>query len=429
MRRFILKSGLQSRFVFIRLRFVATVFSALGAIFSTTLSLSAQPRPLEATAKPKPRLITSRSYDETGKPVEYRYLDMQGISQFVAKANEYAKEGYRLHSVTAINTMIPAAERGAASEFDGVFVAAIFKLSKDSRYEYDWFEAFNPGQVVTRANARAEKGLYIRAGVSLTDSSGCSDSSDSNDPLGQIMAYVCMGRGDIFFMERDVGKQVIKEYRVLLGRWGWGKSPTAELDAEMTEATKTGFRPVWMTSARSGFNEATAVVIERDKESATPLTDQFRYIKSEFGFSKKVNAAAQDGYKIIIAGQMIAFRHVVMRKEPNSAPASYVWIKPETKNADLELESAITAGIEYENNNREMQELIFRHEKTTPYHYKLLGMNPTYPKSTKLVPNPAPLITQEQILSEFDALVMEGYIPRSVVYARGTKVVFERARK
>lgn len=293
------------------------LFSAL-AIFQAATVYSqvpiVTPKPTEP-AKPAP-VLRSRETDDKGNTREYIVTSTVGVAQFTEEINKLGKKGYRLQNVT-ISSPVGGAVAAETPEgrFSHLALAAIFRLDKPNSYEYDWFEAEIPGEIVTRINKRAESGFYYAHSVFFTDNGFCDGSADSSDPLDAVLALVCGSEGGIYFVERKNGETAKREYRVHIGRFGWGKNPTAELEAALDNSGQLGFRPVSLGKMHAGLKYAFYTLVEKDKGlEGEPIKTQYRFLKSEFGFSKKANAIIREGFRIKFGSQFGAFENMLFEK-------------------------------------------------------------------------------------------------------------------
>jgi hypothetical protein len=398
----------------------------------------AQVRPIiETTIEPEKLFdpIRSRAQDDQGNPAEYRYISAIGVTTFVAEMKKLGEQGYRLESVavaaqTAEVILAPPPER-----FKKLALAAVFRLDNPNTYEYDWFEADIPGEIVTRINKRASNGFYYRDGVFATDDTRCRDDDFSTDDssvgtsLRVIESFHCWSQGGVYFMERKNGVIAKREYRVHTGNYGWGKKPTGELEDALGNTGPLGFRPVALGRMKVGVRHAFYALVERDKGAeGEPVKTQYKFLKSRFRFSKKVNAIGREGYRIRFTGMMGVLENALLETEEGASPVSYRWVDASGKSHEQELANVLSAGARFVMISRETEDLIFEERPGEKYEYRILKMDVDIVKPTRENPNPQPAKTQEQIFREFDAALAEGYVIRDVFYSAGTKVLFERRK-
>jgi|GEM_PF-1804260 len=416
--------------------YIAKFFLAAFVIFQAAVVFAQVPVSTPKPAEPEkpPPVWMSKESDEKGNLKEYRYLKTVGITAFNTEANKLGKLGYRLENIAVASQTAAVISAPPPDRFKYLELAAVFRLDKPNTYEYDWFEADKPGEIVTRINKRAESGFYYRDGIFATDNTGCSDGSDvSDDALDKLIhagaSFLCWSEGGVYFMERKVGEASKREYRVHIGKFGWGKNPTAELQAALDNSGQLGFRPVALGKMKEGMNYAFYTLVEKDKGVAgEPLKARYAFLKSEFSFAKKVNAMAKEGYRIRFGGMFGAYENVLLEKTEGAAPTAYRWVDASGKSHEKELSEVMNAGARFALMNREAEDLIFEDTPGLKYEYKILRMAPDVIKPTKKNPNPPAAKTQDEIFSEFDALLGEGYVIRDVFYSAGTKILFERKK-
>jgi hypothetical protein len=391
-----------------------------------------------ASPSPTPELVFStKTTGENGEQKTYVYLKTQGLKTFKEEANKLGQLGYRLefmapfgHAIAILSAPDPA------SGYNSAHLGSIFKLDKGNTYEYDWFEAETPGQIVTRMNDRAEKGFYFRNGVPASDSRECGGSSSSSgdgtsQALENLLAMTCASHSAVYFVEKKNGVMDKREYRVHYGQMGWGKNPSEEISLQLNETAQRGFRPVAIGWVSEGFKGGTYAVIEQaGGETAKPTGMTYKFLRSEFGFTKKVNELAKEGYRLKFDMTAIAQELGLMEKAPDGTPTSYRWIDATGKTSEQDMAAAFNAGVRFAMTNRDAEDLIF--EDMPPqgdkFDYKMLDMYPFTIKPTKKNPNPPATKTQEQIFSEFDAAIAGGYTIRDIYISKGIKVLFERKK-
>jgi hypothetical protein len=416
----------------------STLFVAVvtAAFHGTTIAqknitiLGELPPPL-----PLPEVVESRATDAEGRPVESRYASITGISRFIAKANEFASGGYRLQFISHKPRVAVTGNSLPPHNFDRIQLSAIFRYTPGEKFEYDWMEAYRPGDIVSRIAASADTGFRFVKSVPFFDDSKCRDGiAGHEDQLGGILAmlasYWCVAIGDVLIMERASNVPEEYEYQVLTGSWGWGKRPTKELDEELSRCAEIGFVPIMMGEARVPFKSETYILVERPK-NGDPLLDppQYKYLKAEFGFFQKLNRAASDGYRIRLLGMIGAFRHVLLVKDVNTQVETSTRSVAGSKMARHSVAKVVGRPSEYLTENRAARELLFVDRNVQGFEYRLLRMSPDHPKPSKKNLSPSPLRSQDEILYEFDALIKTGYSIRDLVYIDGPAVLFERSAR
>lgn len=369
---------------------------------------------------------------------EYKYFISQGIKNFVEKLNANAKCGYKLEKLTKFPL-------SASENFDQMILAAVVKLDLPNRYEYDWFEAFTPGEVVTRINFRVKKGFYFYKTLPLAqgtcdnihrDSSGKSDTEKIYDNLVDLVSF---SLGDIYFLERKEEATIQPEYRMLVGAVGWGKKPTETLQRSLDDKVKQGFQPVSMSSYKVGNNYGLSILVEKKGETLknAPLP-QYQIIRSEFGFEKKVNRHAKKGFRLVFAGEMWAFRHSLMLKDSKrSSPLSYKWVDATRKSylnkfSDLAIKGipprfvySRIYGCDYSEN-----QLIFEQQPNSDQiktDFKVLNLTDKMQRRISIGEEVDDFLSpSEERTQEFQKLLSDGYKISDLFYANGVNIVLRR---
>lgn len=277
--------------------------------------------------------------DELNMSEEYKYIVSKGIKNFIKKLNKHGKCGYKLEKLTYLLS-------GSTEMFDEIIMAAVVKRDTSDRYEYDWFEAVTPGEVVTRINLRAKKGFYFRDIIPFAQNfcpkskQYSSETEQTEKMWDQIKENLSLVFGDIYFLEKKESEDKVKEYRNLVGNLGWGKKPTEELQRSLDEKVKENFHPVAIGSSKVFNKEAMTILVERDEDKKYLSPNLiYKIVRSEFSFEKNVNRLAKEGFKLALTGEIWAYRHAVMVKETeNKLPLfSYDWINTATKSGAKEV--------------------------------------------------------------------------------------------
>lgn len=409
---------------------VLAALICLQAAFVFAQTPTATPKPGEPE---KRTVFTSREADEKGSLVEYRYMMAVGITPFIEEMKKLGGQGYRLEHVAIASQTGAVTAEPSPWKFKYLELAGIFKLDKVNKYEYDWFDAAVPAEIVAKITKPAETGFYYRDAVFAADDTKCSGDlfggllNSTLDIIDDLRAANCWSQGGIYFLERKNGEAGKREYQVHIGKLGWGKNPTEDVQAGIENTAKLGFRPVALGKMKKGMNYAFYAVVEKSGDGASVNT-RYRFFKSEMSFSKKVNVMAQEGYRIKFSGTFGALENAMLEKDEGVKPVSYKWVDASGKSHEQELAAVLSGGARFAIVNREAEDLIFEDRPGEKYEYKILMMTPLVIKPTKKNPNPPPAKTQEQIFSEFDAALAEGYVIRDVFYSAGTKVLFERKK-
>lgn len=374
----------------------------------------------------------------------YKYVFSDNITSFVKKLNELGKCGYRLDKLTKFP--LESGKKFAASK-----LAGIVKLDTQNKYEYDWFEAFTPGELTTRLNYRAKKGFRLRDSVdSVEEACGRPENlitlpaDDVEKAINTISETLNITFGKLFILERK--NEIIVELgdsRIVIGRWGWGKSPTKELQQSLEKTVKSGFVPIDMGYGKVGNRYAVFLVMTKDDSvSEYPIGNNltYRILKSEYKFEKKVNFLAKQGFKILFYDTYGAYGFVTMFKENQSSElVSYHWVDVIEKSWQDQISELSSQGAVYKTLGSTATslycetfegKLLFEKplkDNGKRNEYKILKISDrTSHAGNKQISKD--LTPTSETLQEFDDLVKEGYVISDLFYAEGINVLFERGK-
>lgn len=376
----------------------------------------------------------------------YKYLVSSGIKKFSDKLNQYSKCGYKLEKLTKHPLY-------ANQKFDEMIVAAILKMDLGNRYEYEWFESFTPGDAVTRMNVRAKNGFYFKdilpvaQGLCENGSESSSNESDSDKIIDKIIDKIVepsrFSLGNIYFLERKNAETSKNEYEIVLGVAGWGKNPAEQLQKEFDEKLRQNFQPVVMVSYKTLNNYAISLLMEKTRDTRPEQNSilEYKIIRSEFGFEKKVNALAKDGFQLKFVGEMGAFRHALMEKSDfgKTKQFSYRWIDAGSRSSLNKISNVgkdkfslkITAALTWGCDSAE-RALVFERQNppASQNSFDLQILSLTNVQSEVIVTKEnideaiSPSKTQQQ---QFTEKIKLGYIPQELFYGKnGLTVLFER---
>lgn len=414
-----------------------------GFIFLQPVSIAAQSETSNERADAV-AACSRFSEAETSELPVYRYVFEEDVVSFIKEINELGKCGYRLDKMTKFPL-------DYGKTFFGTKIAAIVKLDAPNKYEYDWFEGFTPGEITTRLNYRAKKGFRLLDSLAsveeacgrppnLTGSTG--DEFEKMIDTARETLYITVG--SLFFLERKNDAVVeLADNRVVIGRWGWGKSVTKELQQNLETTAGFGFSPINMGFASVGNKYAAFLVMTKDNavsEQSVKNNPTYKVLKSEYGFEKKVNRLAQEGFKILFYDTYGAYGFVTMTKaEQPSDPVSYHWVDVIDDDWQDEISNLSKQGAVYKSLGVTVTnlyctpfegKLMFEKPLTDNgkrYEYKLLKMSErTHHIGRKQTPRR--LTPTKEELQEFDKLVKDGYVISDVFYEEGITVLFEREK-
>lgn len=390
-----------------------------------------------STPTPAIETLQSQKLCKQGSLDKYKFIAATGIANFIGKLNESGNCGYRLVNLTKMPLY-------TSEKFDRMTLAAIVELESQKKYEYDWFEAFTPGEAQTRINHRANGGFYFRKmlpvaqGLCETSPTTSVEKSDGKrilDRLGETLSY---SFGGIYFLERRADSNERKEYRVLIGTAGWGKQTTDQLQSELNDKVQLGFRPVAMGLHKILNRYAVSLLVERGEELQREIASpSYIIVRSEFGFEKKVNNLAKNGYKIIFEGEFSAFRHALMLKESDKyRPRRYNSIDSTRESFSRKLSNLSKQAVRYVGLSSRVtgcdfaeSRLIFESDQgnnRSASEFKTLKLaewQQVTDSSNEGIPSASAF--SEEAMREYTKLLDKGYVFRGLFFSNGINAIFE----
>ena len=362
---------------------------------------------------------------------EYRLLSITGAAKFIRELNKLGEQGYRLEMTTNVNF-------NPQKGFDGFQVVAVVKRDQKERYEYDWFEAYQPGEVVTRIIHRAKEGFYFRDMLrfSYTSCTGCSksirDKSPTEETLDMLARINSFKKANVFIMERRMGASERRDYRVISGILGLGKKPTEELQTELDDKTAQGFRPVAFIVGSA----PPSILLERSETGSTSSSPaEYRVVRTDLGldglFRKRVNRLAKEGFRLLLVNESHA---VMSRIGDDKMRYTYEWFSALNKQFRNRMDAAVKLGsnfhsvafafqsIEYHERNLILEEGGATKESRVEYLIKKL------PVTIDLGSSDASELDQNRKeWPEISNAISEGYKILEIFYGDGVYVLFERS--
>jgi len=407
-------------------------------IFILTLTFSGSFRLFAQTDRSLPPLQDREI--KTSGGASYRYIIGAGVENFVVKLNEAGRAGYRLEKMTKF-------PMGSSDIPEETIVAAIVRLDRPNLYEYDWFDASTPEMLDTRINERAELGFYFRDTLSFIFN-GCG--STEKDPRverrmkgfdGKIQPLIYYG--EIYLVERKNEAAVKnKFYKVLIGREGLGRKPTADLEERLSDTIADGFRPVAATTFSrdivSSFGKTTAIslLVERDEPEASKRAGaKYQIVRTGKGIDKQINLFARDGFRLAYYGQNWSF--MVRDKEP-APPVAYDWLDARQRKsfpakmaalarngAAAKMVASVYDGCDFTESRLVFEQPLGNGQKAPEY--KTLDLTDKMARriaSDELIDDF--ISPSKERLEEFKKLLGEGYLIRELFYSDGINVLLEK---
>lgn len=367
-----------------------------------------------------------------------KYVFATDIRSFISQLNVAGKTGYRLEQLTKLPL-------NNSERFEKMKLAGIMKLDPGNRFEYDWFEAFTPGEVVTRMDVRSAMGFNFRDALPVLqgiceDNSEYQqeDGSDAQKVLDRVRGTLEWSSGAIYFVERKNDEVKSNNYRVVIGMLGWGKNPGEELESGLSDLDKAGFIPVSMNSFKIRNKYAFAVLAKRKtallSEGVSQNKSDFRLIVLRSGFEKKVNLLAKDGYSLLFSGRLGALNYALMvRSVGPYSSASYTFLTSTHKAFSSALSAApakhlIYSGLGNDDYGCDSAEvgLVFKTADRQRAIYETLKMT-SLPKNSKETGPPTTFQRPtDETIGRFEQLLKEGYAVRELYFDNDIEILFEK---
>lgn len=230
----------------------------------------------------------------------YKYLAYENIKDFSAELNRLGKCGYRLEFLTKLFSQLTDQPKDAD-------LLAIVKLEPGNKFEYDWFETSSGFEAAGKLNEKAAKGFYFRKNVQFVIDR-CDEKkpeqtrrSEEESSVPGVISYsreLAAVKGSIYFVERKNGAVKKNEYQTLSAGLGFGEKSDREVQPKFDELIARNFRPVAITYLGSLYQYS--VLMEKDAELKNE--NDYRFIREEFGFKKKINQLAKEGFAPLFSG-------------------------------------------------------------------------------------------------------------------------------
>lgn len=372
---------------------------------------------------------------------EVIYIAPTRIRNFIEELNRLGRCGYRLEKADKLSL-------GAESTYDDLYVFAVVKLDEvgANKYEYEWFVANSPGEIVTQADTRGENGFYFRKNMMfVAGRCGGAASRERSDnetlgALGDLMNLSLGSNGSVFIFERKNGVVKKREYRVLRGADKRGEKALAENQKTLDEYVAKGFRPVGIYYL--GSFDSFAILAEKD--DAIKPEGEYRILRYSYNATKLFTKLGAEGYQPVMVGWYFA---VLQRKSGESTRISYesadkfsgiVKNLPEWSGAQYRLKGLGIYNSDCDLSENKLFFAVPTDAKAKRFEQKFLRMTNVAerPQTTDRYDALREPVAAEK-LQEFQRLLQEGYVVRDVfeesrlvgsgeMDAVGVVVIFER---
>jgi len=359
----------------------------------------------------------------------YRFVQVQKPNDFVSVLNKAGKCGYRLVAMTK-------RPLGASEYFEQMGLSGVVQYEAGKHYDYDWFEAFSPGDAQTKMNIRGNAGFHFLRVIPFyqglcktyeTKRATTDQENDTKEIVSRLKGALSFTVAAIYIMERSDISQAGKEYRVALGTWNGAKGLVRDLALELVNSARRGFRPVAMTAYKQLNRYAVSILVEREKESQFNFpVPEYEIVFSESGFEKKVNLLSKAGSRLLFVGEISAYRFALLVKSPpKSRSITYVWADTTRRAAEKDLSGLSDRGARFLFSSPQTlgcdfgeSMLVFEDgEKNTD---KASGF-----KIIKLTDDDDAATSSSLNTQEFKAFLERGYAFRGLFFDEGVKAILE----
>ena len=337
------------------------------------------------------------------------------LSRYIEELNRLGKLSYRVEK--AFNYGGDAAN---SQKF-----AAVVRLDEGT-FEYDWLTSPNKNFIEQRLNSKAEQGFNV---VQILPLSSCTDritiDSDGSVIPPANEALLRLTKGDVFLLEnQNKNTEKTKEYKVISGKIGLGKSPTTEIQTAL-DNVPAGFQPFKILFDKSGtFDFAVSVLLEKDLKNENNEKIQYRFLKDVNGFEKEVNSLAREGFQLIAGRRIGLVKFALLAKIPGDA-VSYILL--DADKYQKEIAKKVTPANTYkgmflgdtacDEPETKGGKLVFAQttdaNKTFEYKYLKLSDKNQFP-------------TDGDSVAELNKLLAQNYRIRDIFYAEGATLILEK---
>lgn len=404
-------------------------FFLILLIFSACLTAKAQ-RNITSSKSVSENSVRNENIPCETKQADFLYVYSERVNTFIEKLNYLGQCGYRLEKLTKFSL----GDSETPADLD---LFAVVKLDVGNKYEYESFVAADSGELAAELNHSAKRGFYFRKNVLFVkDRCGNHDleqrrNTETSMPIGieSHSRELSATKGSVFFVERKNAFIKNIEYRVINPFIGWGKADAKDVNAALSEYAAQGFHPVAINYL--GQLSQYAVVLEKNKDVNSEM--EYRIIREEFGYLKRINQLGKEGFQPFLAGINFA---VLRRKKAETASflfdfsASYDGIKKRLAKTAKKAGKYFFKGFSDFGCAEPADDNLFFGSPSPDdgkrFEYKMLSMVSVWnkPKNSPIVMHPSP-----EKLAAFDELLSKGFAIRELFYTGEIVVLFEKEIK
>lgn len=378
-----------------------------------------------------PTFIFAQSGKKTDQPVTAAETEtkkasdeVKPVTQFVL-ANDFSRYLEELNKLGELGYRVEKAFNYGGDAANSQKFAAVVRLDKET-YEYDWLTSPNKNFIEARLNAKAEQGFNF---LQILPLSACLDEntvkSDKTVVPPVSETFLRLTKGDVFLLEKQNGKiEKTKEYKVIVGKIGLGKSPTTEIQTAL-DNVPVGFQPIKILFDKSGtFDFAVSVLLEKDLRNENKDKIQYRFVKDVNGFEKGINLLASEGFQLIAGRRIGLIKFALLAKVPGNA-VSYILLdadKYQKEIAKRVTPANIYKGMFLGDTSCDEPEtkggkLIFAQtaDANQTFEYKFIKLS-----------DKNQLPTDGDSVAELNKLLAQKYRVRDIFYADGATLILEK---
>jgi hypothetical protein len=399
------------------IKFEALRFLIILTSLSTFLSAQSGRKEVQTSPTPSSAATPEKKVENSSNRKELERVEFVltgNFRQYLEEINKFGRLGYRVEK--AFNY---GGDTTGSQKF-----AAVLRLDAEDTFEYDWTTSPNKKFLETRLNAKAERGFYFAHILPVTNCDEQEAKTDDNSDITVELLWR-FTKSDIFLLEKRNNKsEKNKEYKVLIGKIGLGKSPTTELQNAL-DKTPAGFHPIKILFNKSGVLDfSVSVLLEKDLLDGNAEKIEYKFIKEVNGFEKEINTHARNGFQLIAGRRIGLVKFALLAKVPGDA-VGYVLLDADKYQKELAkkvspanvYKGMFLGDAECDEPETTGGKLVFAQtaDETRKTDYKFLKLT-----------NKNALATDDAQLAELKKLLKEDYYVRDIFYADGAIIILEK---
>lgn len=330
-----------------------------------------------------------------------------GIENFIGQLNELGGQNYRLDTV-----------KWGANPVG-------FVKPAEKQFEYAWLEIdsrfFSDKNGFAKEIAGfASRGFRIIEYKKLSRT--CSYTSEYQG-MESIQNQTC-NYIDVFLFEKEKPATEPPRQMLVRGDGSWSGTAGEKLTKQIDEKLSEGFFPV---AAAPNFE----LLLEHFADKAEFFAEKSELLAVESGKKKKINELAKQGFRLELINDALA---LMIRREKNTVPVSYVWLKSKNKNFAGEFAALTGKGAVYHssisNDFGAIEALVLEQSIEKPMRrreYRLLELDfsdVAKPGENRIETRLKPSAIKS--LKAVDELIKQGFKIREIFYLDKMTILLER---